>query len=200
MTVTPHIRVFDLGNVLLFYDYAPFYKKIAGCSRRVGDLSDAVREEYRRSGIGRGGDFETFYEGVSRALSLDMSPEDFRRAWSDIFTANTPMIEIVRQAPRPRFLLSNTDAIHVAWIRERFPEVFPLFDGCVFSNEVGAEKPEEAIYRHVERLSGAPPERHVFIDDTPPFVAAARALGWRAIEFTGVEDCVRQLAAVGDRS
>jgi putative hydrolase of the HAD superfamily len=193
------IHVFDLGNVLLLYDHTPFYGKVAPRCRQPEAMREAVREHYRLSGIGRGGDFAGFYEGISRSLGMDMPFGEFRLAWSDIFTANPPMIEVVRQAPRPRFLLSNTDAIHAAWIRERFPEVFPLFDGCVLSNEVGAEKPEEAVYRQVERLSGAPADRHVFIDDVPAFVAAARALGWQAIQFSGVEDCVRRLAELNRR-
>ncbi len=196
MTAMSRIHVFDLGNVLLLYDYAPFWEKVASRCLHAGDITDVVRENYQRSGIGRGGDFHAFYEGVARALSLDLPLEEFRLAWSDIFTANTPMIEVVRQTPRPRFLLSNTDAVHVAWIGERFPEVFPLFDGCVLSNEVGAEKPDPAIYRQVERLSGAPPARHIFIDDMAPFVTAARALGWDAIQFTDVEDCLRRLDAL----
>ncbi len=192
----PLIHVFDLGNVLLFFDYARFFEKVAPRCQRADQIEETVSKEYRRSRIACGGDFQTFYEGVTSVLSLDMSVDEFRRAWSDIFTANHPMIEAVRQAPRPRFLLSNTDATHVAWISERFPEVFPLFDGCVLSHEVGAEKPDEAIYRRVEELSGEAPERHVFVDDMPAFVAAARARGWQAIQFTGVEDCVRQLAAM----
>jgi len=194
----PLIHVFDLGNVLLFFDYTPFYEKITARCRRTGDIRKAVGEQYQRSRIARGGDFQGFYEGVARAISLDMPLDEFRRAYSDIFAANAPMIEVVRNAPRPRFLLSNTDATHVAWIRERFPEVFPLFDGCALSNEVGAEKPDEAIYRRVEALSGEAPERHVFVDDVPAFVAGARSLGWQAIQFTGVEECVRQLAALRD--
>jgi HAD superfamily hydrolase (TIGR01509 family) len=196
MPVTPLIHVFDLGNVLLFFDFSLFYEKLAPRCRRGDIIEGAVWEHYRSSRIARGGDFQTFYHGIVSALSLDMPLDEFRLAWDDIFTENVPMIELARQAPRPRFLLSNTNAAHADWVRRRFPGVLPLFDGCVLSNEVGAEKPEEAIYRQVERLSGAPPDQHVFIDDVPEFAAAARAFGWHGIHFTGVEDCTRQLASL----
>jgi putative hydrolase of the HAD superfamily len=192
----PLIHVFDLGNVLLLYDYGIFVGRIRDCCRKRVGIEETVAELYRQSGIGRGAEFEPFYQAVVHSLGLDMPLPEFRLAWSDIFSRNEPMLEVVRQAPRPRYLLSNTDSSHVSWIERRFPEVFPLFDACVLSNQVGAEKPEPAIYRQVERLSGGPPEQHVFIDDMPPFVSAARQLGWRAIQFTDADDVVRQLAAL----
>jgi FMN phosphatase YigB (HAD superfamily) len=192
----PLIHVFDLGNVLLRYDYGLFLGRIRGRCREQAAIEETIAELYRQSGIGRGAEFELFYQAVVRSLGLDMPLPEFRLAWSDIFSRNEPVLEIVSQTPRPRFLLSNTDACHVAWIEQRFPEVFPVFDACVLSNQVGAEKPDPAIYRQVERLSGAPPDHHLFIDDMPPFVWAARQLGWRAIQFTGVEDLVRELAAL----
>ncbi|MFB3883274.1 MAG: HAD-IA family hydrolase [Armatimonadota bacterium] len=196
MPVTPLIHVFDLGNVLLFFDFGLFYEKLAPRSRRADVIEQVVWEHYHSSRIARGGDFGTFYRGVADALSLDMPLDDFRLAFNDIFAANEPMIEVVRRLPRPRFLLSNTNAAHTDWWRSHFPEVLPLFDGCVLSHEVGAEKPEEAIYRQVERLSGVSPGRHVFTDDVPEFAAAARSFGWHGIHFTGADDYLRQLAAL----
>jgi len=193
----PLIHVFDLGNVLLFFDFGIFYQKLAPHCRRADLIEKTVWEHYRSSRIARGGDFEVFYRGIVAALSLDMPLDEFRLAFNDIFTANRPMIELVRQLPRPRFLLSNTNAAHADWWRSRFPEVLPLFDGCVLSHEVGAEKPEEAIYREVERLSAAPPDWHVFTDDVPEFAAAARGFGWHGIPFTEVEDYLCQLAVLG---
>ena len=101
----------------------------------------------------------------------------FRLAYDDIFTANPPMVEFVRTLPRPWVLLSNTCETHVAWIRDRFPDVFPLFDQCVLSNEVGLLKPDLAIYRHVEGLTGRAPEAHLFFDDRADNVQAAQEAG-----------------------
>ncbi|MFB3883036.1 MAG: HAD-IA family hydrolase [Armatimonadota bacterium] len=181
---------------MLFFDYSSFYQKLAARCPKPGRIREVTQDHYRRSRIARGGDFVSFYEGVTRDLSLDMPLEEFKGAYSDIFSANDAMIDLVRSAPRPRFMLSNTDATHIGWIRQRFPQVFPLFDGWVLSFEVGAEKPEEAVYRQVEALSGQPAERHVFVDDVPEYAAAARGCGWHAIEFTTVEDCARRLAAL----
>jgi len=194
------IRVFDLGNVLLFVKNALFFERVRPRCRPGCRLDETFPEYYDRARIDRGGDFEALHEELVRDLGLNMDCRELRDAWNDIFAPNPPMLEVVRESPRPRYLLSNTNAPHVEWIRERYPEIFPLFDGCVLSNEVGVRKPDAAIYRHVESLSGEPAERHVFIDDIPEFVAGARAVGWQAIQFQGAEDCLKRLAALEDEA
>jgi HAD superfamily hydrolase (TIGR01509 family) len=192
----PLIRVFDLGNVLLFVNAHLFYERVRTSCRPDLDLEAMVERLFELSRLDRGGEFAEVYEGLVQEAGLTLSFDDFARAWNDIFTPNPPMLEVVRQSPRPRYLLSNTNAPHVEWIREHHPEVFPLFDHCILSNEVGAHKPEAAIYRRVEAVTGEPPDRHVFVDDIPAFVEGARAVGWHAIRYVGVEDCVRRLAAL----
>ena len=52
------------------------------------------------------------------------------------------------------------------------------FDQVILSFEVGAMKPDPAIYRAaLEQLGGVPVERAVFVDDQPPYCAGATAIG-----------------------
>ncbi len=44
-------------------------------------------------------------------------------------------------------------------------------------------KPEEKIYRAVEKASGFPPEEHFYVDDIEEYVNAAKNLGWDAVQF-----------------
>jgi HAD superfamily hydrolase (TIGR01509 family) len=190
----PLIHVFDLGNVLLFVHEDLFYRRMRPRCGYDGPLEKAFNAQYERARIDRGGDFREFHNALVRDMALEMSFDEFRLMWNDIFTPNPPMLEVVREAPRPRVLLSNTNEPHVAWIREHYPDIFPLFDQCVFSNEVGRRKPEKAIFRHVELLTGEPPERHVFVDDVPAYVEAARAAGWQAIQYRDPAQVRRRLA------
>ncbi len=192
----PLIRVFDLGNVLLFVNEDLFFRRLrARCPADI-DLEGAFVDYYDRARIDRGGDFAAVYRALVKDIGLQMDFDEFTLAWNDIFTPNPPMLEVVRNSPRPRYLLSNTNEPHVTWIGERYPNICPLFDGCVLSYEVGVRKPDPAIYRRVESLSGASPEQHVFVDDVPRFVEGARAVGWHAIHFRGVDDCLARLAAL----
>lgn len=192
----PLIRVFDLGNVLLFVDEDLFFRRLRSRCRADVELQRVFADYYDRARIDRGGGFAAFHRELVKGIELQIGLEEFTHAWNDIFTPNPPMLDVVRNSPRPRYLLSNTNEPHVTWIRERYPDIFPLFDACVLSNEVGVRKPDPAIYRHIESLSGAPPGRHVFIDDVSDYAEGARAVGWHAIHFRGVDDCLDRLAAL----
>ncbi len=193
----PLIHVFDLGNVLIFVREDRCFEKLRAHSRPGADVERIFNAHYEAFRVDRGGDFEALHPALVRDLGLTMSPEELRLAWNDVFEPNPPMLDFVRECPRPRFLLSNTNQPHVEWIRERYPDVFPLFDHLVLSHEVGVRKPDPAIYRHLESISGQPPDRHVFIDDLTRNVKGACDVGWHGIRFQGVEDCLRQLASLG---
>jgi len=190
------VPVLDLGNVLVFVHEEWCFEKLRARCRAGAPIEQTFREHYERARVDRGGDFDSLHLLLVRDLGLTMSREELRLAWQDTFSLNPQMLEVVRELPRPRFMLSNTNGPHVEWIGERWPDIFPLFDHCVFSHEVGMRKPELGIFRHVESLSGEPAGRHVFVDDSPQHVAGAEAAGWQAFQFRGVEDCRQRLAAL----
>ena len=55
-----------------------------------------------------------------------------------------------------------------------------LLDAAVIPGLEVLYKPEEPIYRLMERRMGLPPDRLLFLDDTEATVLAARAFGWHA--------------------
>ncbi len=191
------IPVFDLGEVLLFVHEDRFFAKLAARCRPGAPVEEAFWRNFQDLGVARGGDFAALHPILTEELGLEMGPAEFLRAWQDMFTPNPPMLELVNALPRPRYLLSNTNEPHIAWIRERYPEALEPFDGLVLSYEVGAVKPELEIYREVERLSGGRPEQHVFFDDREDNVEGARAAGWRAHRFQGAEHCRAALEELG---
>jgi len=193
---TALVCVFDLGNVLLFVHEERFFDKLrAGCGPGA-PVMEVFFQHFADAGVDLGGDFDSLHPLLVRDLALTMSLEELRVAWNDIFTPNPPMLDLVRELPRPRVMLSNTNKPHITWIRERFPDILALFDHCVFSCQVGLRKPDLGVFRHVESLTGRPPEQHVFVDDAAENVAAAIAAGWQSFQFQGTEDCRGRLAAL----
>lgn len=61
---------------------------------------------------------------------------------------------------------------------------------------MGIRKPDPNIYRHALGILGAAPERAVFIDDRLENVAAAAAVGMKAIRFTGADTLRRDLQSL----
>ncbi len=88
------------------------------------------------------------------------------------------------------FYLSNMPA-PFARVLELRHECLRWFDGGVFSGDVGLLKPEPAIFALLESRHALVPHQAIFIDDSAANVDAARARGWRAIEFRSAD----QLAA-----
>ena len=193
---TKIVPVFDLGNVLVFVDEEVFFRRLQERCRSEVEVRSLFGRYYDELRVDRGGDFEALHPVLVAQAGLTMTPAELRLAWNDIFTLNPPMLEVVRDSPRPRVMLSNTNQPHIEWLRQRTPEVFALFDQCVLSHEVGARKPDAAIFRHVESMTGLAPERHLLIDDILGNIEGARAAGWRGIQFRGVEDCRRRLSAL----
>ncbi|MGL4648121.1 MAG: HAD-IA family hydrolase, partial [Caldilineaceae bacterium] len=77
-------------------------------------------------------------------------------------------------------VISNTNAIHVAWLDEHVPEL-RTFDLVMMSNEIGLEKPDPAAYRLALELLDVRAEDAIFVDDLAENVLAAQALGLAGI-------------------
>jgi FMN phosphatase YigB (HAD superfamily) len=93
-------------------------------------------------------------------------------------------------------LLSDTDPLHWACLRARFPFLCTI--ACpTLSYEVKAVKPEPAIYAAAVRNVGVPPEDYFFTDDVSANVEGARAAGLQAEVFTGPAALRARLAALG---
>jgi putative hydrolase of the HAD superfamily len=93
-------------------------------------------------------------------------------------------------------LLSNSNAGYAQTILDEYG-VRDLFDEVTVSGEVGAMKPDPAIFHHALQQLGVAAGEAVFIDDSPANVQAAEALGIRSFVFTGTEALRRELAAAG---
>jgi putative hydrolase of the HAD superfamily len=73
----------------------------------------------------------------------------------------------------------------------------PRFDVLVWSYQLLLAKPDPAIYHYLLKELGTQPEETLFIDDRIVNVAAAHALGMKALEFTTVDRLRTDLIAQG---
>jgi putative hydrolase of the HAD superfamily len=73
----------------------------------------------------------------------------------------------------------------------------PRFDVLVWSYQLRLAKPDPAIYHHVLQQLGTRPEETLFLDDKLVNIEAARALGFKAIQFSSVERLRIDLIASG---
>ncbi|TAK94232.1 MAG: HAD family phosphatase [Verrucomicrobia bacterium] len=181
----PSIVVFDLGKVLLDFDYSIAAPRIAAkasvSAAEVKSFLDQtpLLHRYETGQMSR----QEFYEVVCQGTGYRGSLAEFAQVFADIFTAMPEMIALhaaLRRRGVPTYIFSNTNDLAVEHIRRAFP-FFADFDGYIFSHEVGAMKPAEKIYVALEEMSGKRGAEILYLDDRADNVAAGAARGWQVI-------------------
>lgn len=102
-----------------------------------------------------------------------------------------PITKIVRRLAQQKnetgdkayklIVISNMEADLIHELRQKFANLFDLFDDIIASGEVGLIKPNPDIYEHVLKKHNLKPEECVFMDDLIENIEGARALGINAI-------------------
>jgi glucose-1-phosphatase len=197
----PEIVVFDLGKVLVDFDYGISAGEIARHSRftpqEVRHLLDHSPLLYRfETGLLTN---EQFYGEVRAACGYSGTMDDFCAVFADIFSEITPMTSMqaaLRTHGVPTYIFSNTNGIAVGHIRKKFP-FFANFDGYIYSYEHGAMKPDAKIYEVVERVTGRRGGQIVYLDDRDENFEAGRIRGWRALLHKTPEETIPALRQLG---
>jgi len=177
--------VFDIGNVLLRFDFSLAHKRLLplcaapfteGCAEEV----EAIKVDYEAGLMDRA----MFLKRVFDLMQFRGTEADFIQAWEEIFELNLPMTGLVEtlRGRYPLFLLSNTSDIHAEYFTKEYP-IFGCFDDAVYSYKVRCAKPDRAIYELAASQFGVKPEETVFIDDLAINIASAREVGFHAIQY-----------------
>ena len=182
--MTPKIVVFDLGKVLVDFDYIIAARRIAArAALPPGEIKDLLMHTpwLVRYETGRMTRTELFDE-VCRTAGFRGTIKEFSEFFADIFTPIPPMIELhatLRQQGIPTYIFSNTNDLAVEHIRRNFP-FFARFDGYIFSHEIGAMKPDAKMYEALERLAGRRSGEIFYLDDRAENVAAGAGAAGRS--------------------
>lgn len=175
----PHAFLFDIGNVLLTFDFTRVLRTLEtygwgpddSLHAKLVPLIAAMEE----------GQLTTaqFLQQAREAARFDGPEEVFAQAYCDIFTPNEPMIAVVERlaATHPLYLLSNTSALHLDFIRSRY-DFFRHFTGGVYSHEAKCLKPNTGIYQQVIEQYNLRPEKTFYIDDLPANTETGQQLGF----------------------
>lgn len=197
----PPAIIFDLGRVLVDFDYSVAAKKIAARSTKPPlDLhaflgSSPVLVAYESGQLTR----LQFFEAIRDTIGFQGSLQEFGGYFADIFTEIPGMIALHAELRRNGFktyIFSNTNDLAIEHVRRNFP-FFQNFDGYIFSYEVGGVKPRPEIYAAMEERVGRRGADLVYIDDRAENIASGAARGWRAVLHESPEQTRRALAAWG---
>jgi FMN phosphatase YigB (HAD superfamily) len=196
-----NVVVFDLGKVLVDFDYSIAARRIAERSTQPPENLDAFLStspalvEFETGLITR----QEFFDQVRGATGFLGNIVEFGGMFADIFTEMPPMIELhadLRRCGSKTYIFSNTNDLAIEHIRRNFP-FFQNFDGYIFSYEVKAMKPDAPIYEALERMTSRRGADIIYIDDRAENIAAGAARGWRTVLHESPEKTRAALTAFG---
>ena len=193
--------VFDLGKVLVEFDYGIAGRKLAlKATMAASDLGSflvhvplIVRYE---TGLITS---EEFYQEVRSASGYLGDMEEFASLFADIFTPIEPMVQLhseLRQQGFPTYIFSNTNDLAIRFIRRNFP-FFKNFTDYILSYEHQSMKPDPKLYEVVEAKSGVRGAEILYLDDRPENIAAGQARGWQVILQETPEKTLEQIRRLG---
>jgi len=189
--------VFDLGNVLIPFDYSKAINKLNevenGLGNRFYDFFKSNYNLHREFESGKISEKE-FINKILSIVDHKIDEKTLCKYYADIFSLNEDVISLlpIMKKNYKLFLLSNTDSIHKKYGWEKY-DFLKYFDKLILSFEVGAVKPDEKIFREVEKASGLPSGEHFFIDDIQEYVEGAKNVGWDAVQFIDYQKLINDL-------
>ena len=176
--------IFDIGNVLLLFDYMKAANRLAqknGLSR-LPDRAHitALCHEFERGHTTRA----QFLASVRPEFNDAGDEGGFVAIWEDIFEENLPMMALARNLSLkvPVFLISNVGEIHHQFILRKY-DFFSIFRDGIYSYRVGLMKPEPAVFELAKSQFGVNPSTTLYFDDILENCEAAGKVGFTALHY-----------------
>ncbi|MDR0589789.1 MAG: HAD family phosphatase [Spirochaetaceae bacterium] len=175
---------FDFGKVISFPPENTVMDELAAVAGIESQALDALLwphrteydrgtitgKEYYRMLLAHGGVYPD-EKALEKMVAIDL------KGWTRINPGTVTLMEAVKADPALKLgILSNMPHEFLTFARGTIP-VFDLPDVGIFSCEVGAVKPEEAIYWRLLSALGCEPGELVFFDDMQINIDTARSLG-----------------------
>ena len=203
--IHPPIKVilYDLGNVILPFNHYQIAEKLSQlCQKREARdhqeifsyLFDFQKGIVNRFEVGQVSS-EEFFQSIKEHLGLSISFDEFIPIWTDIFSENIEVSQIIlSQKGRWRLgLLSNTDPLHFHYILSKF-SIMRAFDQWISSYEVGFKKPAIEIFQTAIAWASVEPQEILFIDDLKNHVEVAISLGMQGVHFISADQLKKELS------
>jgi len=147
-------------------------------------------------------DPDGFVRAVAGLTDGHTSEDDARRVHERWITGEHhgvgAVIDELNHAGIRTSCLSNTDAVHWAWMERNSP-AFRSIRIRHASHLLGMAKPDPRIFARFAELAGAHPADIVLFDDLQPNVDAAHAAGWRAYRIDHLGCTATQLRLIMSR-
>jgi 2-haloacid dehalogenase len=195
--------VFDFGGVLLDWNPRHFYRDVFKDDEKMEYFIKNIVTSTWNAQMDRGRTFEECMKELS-----DLNPEFkneinmYRSGWEKMLKGEIPeglkvFNAVLNSGKFKMYGLTN-------WSSETFPYAYNKYtflqklEGIVVSGEEKMIKPEKGIYLTLLERYSLVPEETFFMDDNINNVEVALSRGMHAVQFTGTDENLEQIAKILD--
>ena len=179
--------VFDCGGVMItdgFKKIVPILSKKIGVSE--DDLYraylDTIDPNYMKGLV----KVEDRWNAMFDKLSIRAPLRDFLIEVHKIYQPIKDSIELVPKLKQAGFkvgVVSNQSEDTLAYLKEKYPTFFKLFDFYIWSCELGYSKPDQRMYEKALKAATVPAAQCLYVDDNDKFLDKAKNLGFHTLKF-----------------
>ena len=193
--------VFDFGGVLLDWNPRYFYKSIFNDDQKMEYFLQNIATSTWNAQMDKGRSFEECIKELAEQYPEYKEPIMlYRKGWETMLKgpieSGMRVLDAVMNAQKFKvYGLTN-------WLAETFPSTFnkykflQKFEGIVVSGEEQMIKPEKGIYLTLIERYNIVPEETFFMDDNIQNVETALSRGINAVQFTGTDKNLDQIAKI----
>lgn len=193
--------VFDVGNVLVDYDWKTYlkgygfpeevYERIADATFRSAVWPERDRglydeETYVRQFVALAPEYEKEIREVLRRSPETIHSRPYSLTW----------VKYLKSRGYRLYILSNY-CQYMLEANRPMMDFLKYMDGVVFSCQVKKLKPEKEMFQVLTEDYGLKPEKSVFLDDMEENCQGAREAGFHAIRFFSFQQAAEELKKLG---
>jgi 2-haloacid dehalogenase len=195
------VVVFDLGGVLIDWNPRYLYRQLfedeAAMELFLAEVCHSAWNEEQDRG-------RTFADAVEEAAALYPEQraliEAYHQRWDEMLAGpiegTVAILADLKEAGHELHALTNWSAEKFPIARERYA-FLTWFETVLVSGEHGLIKPDARIFELLLERIGREASACIYIDDSAKNIAAAEALGFKAIHFQGPEELRGELIGIG---
>ena len=189
--------ILDFGGVILDLDFKMSHQKFEKLG--IHEISEEMQNAFLSMEKGQIGQRE-LYNLFSTNAQQELSDETIKDAWCALLR-DLPQhrVDSLTQLGKeyPLYLLSNTNSIHIDFLRNREPKKFEQFENTFkkvyYSHNMDSRKPDSIIFQKVIDELGINPNETLFVDDMDKNIETAKELGFQTWLFDVEKDDITKI-------
>jgi len=135
-----------------------------------------------------------FIEKASKMLNIQKSKfmEEYGKSYFPIKKID-PVFNFYKNLKIKKAIFSDTNPLHLEFIKKTYPDMFILADKIVMSSEIGSRKNQEQSYKNLIKSLNLPPKEILLIDDKQSVLDIAKKQGLKTLLFENVPQFLKDI-------